>query len=360
MTSWDLLVRLDDFRRREVRAAPDPSGRSLAPTELLLRVEKLALTANNVTYAAAGERLGYWRFFPAPPGWGRVPVWGYAEVLRSTHEGIAAGERVFGYVPMSSHFTLVGGRVGPTFLVDDSPHRTGLPAAYNYYERVGPRQHREAEDLQALLKPLFITSFLLDDLVTDRQAFGADAVVLSSASSKTAMGLAFLLRRRAGGPRVVGLTSDRHRRFVSSTGYYDSVLGYDAIEAIGAAEAALIDFAGNAATTGEVHRTLGGRLRASLRIGATHWEEGGVPGDIPGPRPEWFFAPDQIASRMREWGRDGFDARFREAWSAFVPTVKRWLTIVRSHGAEGLDRAFGALVDGHADPAEGRIWESPR
>src|SRR3712207_7922901 len=42
--------------------------------------------------------------------------------------------------------------------------------------------------------PLFLTSFMLADQLEDNRFFGARALVLSSASSKTAYGTAFLLR----------------------------------------------------------------------------------------------------------------------------------------------------------------------
>jgi len=47
-----------------------------------------------------------------------------------------------------------------------------------------------------LLRPLFITSYVVDDWLWDNALFGAHAVVVSSPSSKTAFGLAFLLTER--------------------------------------------------------------------------------------------------------------------------------------------------------------------
>lgn len=44
----------------------------------LLRIEPLAITSNNVTYAAMRDDLR-WQFFPADESWGRIPVWGFDE-----------------------------------------------------------------------------------------------------------------------------------------------------------------------------------------------------------------------------------------------------------------------------------------
>jgi len=66
---------------------------------------------------------------------------------------------------------------------------------------------REAE--LALLRPLYTTSFLIDDFLAESAFFGASRVLLSSASSKTAHGTAFYLARRKGSAsavRVIGLT----------------------------------------------------------------------------------------------------------------------------------------------------------
>ena len=100
----DFLVRRDDLRAWKV-AEGDADG-PLGPGEVRLRVERFGLTANNVTYGLLGARLGYWKFFAAPQGWGRLPVWGFGEVGASGADGIAAGERFYGYFPMSTAVTL--------------------------------------------------------------------------------------------------------------------------------------------------------------------------------------------------------------------------------------------------------------
>jgi hypothetical protein len=79
--------------------------------EVLVKVDSFAFTANNITYAELGERLHYWDFYPAPEGWGNIPVWGFAEVAESRHGAIGRGERLFGYWPMGSHAVLRPERV---------------------------------------------------------------------------------------------------------------------------------------------------------------------------------------------------------------------------------------------------------
>ena len=77
----DFLVKKDDLRTCRIEESDEVP--SIEPGEALLRVDTFGLTANNVTYAVMGEAMNYWNFFPAADGWGRVPMWGFAEVERS-------------------------------------------------------------------------------------------------------------------------------------------------------------------------------------------------------------------------------------------------------------------------------------
>ena len=97
--------------------------RSLELTEgtALLRVDQFAVTANNVTYAAFGDMMSYWNFFPTgDDGWGIVPVWGFADVVESRCDGVREGERVYGYFPMSTHLVVEPHRVSATAFSDGS------------------------------------------------------------------------------------------------------------------------------------------------------------------------------------------------------------------------------------------------
>ncbi|HRW39779.1 MAG TPA: DUF2855 family protein, partial [Aquihabitans sp.] len=97
----DLEVRTDDLHH--IRAVDRPVAEP-GEGQVLLAIDTFGLSTNNVTFALTGDLLGYWRLFPASePGWGRVPAFGFADVIASRHPGVAEGERVFGYLPMSEH-----------------------------------------------------------------------------------------------------------------------------------------------------------------------------------------------------------------------------------------------------------------
>ena len=66
-TCTELWVARDDLRRTKIVATEQ---RPLAEGEIRVAIDKMGLTANNVSYAAAGEMIGYWKYFPAEARFG--------------------------------------------------------------------------------------------------------------------------------------------------------------------------------------------------------------------------------------------------------------------------------------------------
>lgn len=351
----DLEVNRSDLHEtRVVDRPPAPLGAG----EARLAVRRFGFSANNITYAVFGDVMGYWTFFPPAPdgdGWGRIPVWGFAEVVEANGTGLDDGELVYGYLPMGTELVVTPERVNEHGFTDATAHRSALPPAYNGYTRCAtdPVYDPATEALQMLLRPLFMTDFVLDDWLADNDFFGAGdgTVVLSSASSKTSFGLAHLLARRADRPEVVGLTSASNAGFVEDLGVYDRVLTYDDIASLPAeGPSVYVDMAGDAGVRGEVHRRMGG-LTASVQVGGTHWQQVGAGGDLPGPTPSLFFAPDQIVKRRADWGPGGVESRFAGAWAEFLPVVEGWVDVVERSGPDAVAETYLEVLDGRADPA---------
>ncbi|RYF35909.1 MAG: DUF2855 family protein, partial [Comamonadaceae bacterium] len=293
MSTTQLLVRKDHLATTRLLTRENSP---LVEGQVRVRVDHFALTSNNITYAAFGAAMSYWDFFPsAEEGWGVIPVWGFGTVVQSLHPGVAVGERLYGYFPMAGQAVLQPDRLKPDGFSDAAAHRTGLHAVYNRYTRCSadPFYTADTEAIQALLRPLFITSWLIDDFLLDNDFFGATTVLLSSASSKTAYGTAFQLAQRPG-LEVIGLTSPGNKLFCESLGCYTRVIGYDELEQVPSdADCVYVDFAGNAALRLAIH-TRFVNLRYSSSIGGTHVEQLGGAKDLPGPRATLFFAPAQI------------------------------------------------------------------
>jgi hypothetical protein len=348
-------VRRDDLHECRVVDSEPPE---LDPGEALLTVSAFGLTTNNITYAVMGEAMSYWDFFPAPDSWGLVPVWGFADVA-ADGAGLERGARAFGYWPPATHVVVRPERVNERGFVDASPHRASLPAAYNSYAIVDadPMYDAEHEDEQMLLGPLFVTSFLIDDFLADEGFFGADVAILSSASSKTALALAFMLGRRE--VQVRGLTSPGRVGFVEETAAYDRVVPYDGVESLPAGKAVYVDMSGDADVRAAVHGRYADSLAHSAVVGATHHDRmGGVEG-LPGPRPTFFFAPDRLTKRRDDWGRDGLERRIADSWRLFVEWTRGWLEVVHETGLEAVRRTYLELLDGDIDPSRAHVL-SPR
>ena len=354
----DIEINRGDFRElRIIATEPAP----LAEGQARLGVERFGLSTNNVTYAVVGDMLSYWDFFPASDAgdddvrWGRVPVWGFASVLETRSPDVAVGERLFGYLPMSDELVVTVGSANPFTVADVSPHRAHLPGAYNSLRRCAtdPSYSAETADLQMLLYPLFFTSFVIDDFLEDNADFGAERLVISSASSKTALGAAFLAKAR--GVTVVGMTSEANRAFTEAIGIYDEVVTYGEAAALALVPTVYIDIAGNQSTLAAVHHRLAEVLVHSMIVGDTHWDESASQptGDLPGPRPAFLFAPSQIAKRTEDWGTEELNRRVADAWNRFIGWVPSWLTLEHRGGAEDVRSLFLDLLENRIDPAIG-------
>ncbi|HXM75446.1 MAG TPA: DUF2855 family protein [Thermoanaerobaculia bacterium] len=326
--------------------------------EALLRIESFGLTSNNITYAVFGEAMNYWDFFPASdPDWGKLNVWGYAHVEESRHPGLAPGIRVYGYLPCSSHLLVVPDRINEKGFVDAAPHRAALPSAYQGYRDVGsdPVYSADLEAEHILFFPLFFTSFLIDDFLADENFFSADTVVLSSASSKTAIIAAYLLAKREG-VEIVGLTSAGNRDFVEGLNVYDSVYLYEDVSQLPGERAVYVDVSGDGAVRTDIHAHYGDRLAHSAAVGMTHWTQMAQgAGELDGPTPVFFFAPDRITKRGADWGTAKLDRNVAEAWAPFAQWASDWLRVERISREDDIQRAYLELLDGKVDPTAGTV-----
>jgi len=358
MNASQFAVARDDLKQSKFIETVLPEGNDLPEEAVLVKVERFAFTANNITYALAGDRLKYWNLFPAPQGFGNIPVWGFGDVIASKHPDISEGERLFGYFPMATHLVIEAADVSKRGLRDAAPHRQVAAPVYNAYSRVSgdPAFAGRQGDYQALLRPLFMLSFLVDDFLAENRFFGASTAILSSASSKTAFGLAHLLHTRRQPIRVTGLTSSGNTEFVRSLGCYDEVVSYDAVSSMPADQTAVfVDMTGSAKLRGDLHRHLGDRLAYSMRVGLTHMDVSRDEPDLPGAKPIWFFAPDQIRRRASEWGPGGIETRFGSAWAGFVPMLDRCITVTESRGQAAVKRVYLDTLNGRVPPDRGHI-----
>jgi hypothetical protein len=340
---------------RIVGDAPAPLGDG----EARLKIESFSVTANNVTYAVAGDAFGYWNFFPGQGEWGVVPMWGHAVVAESRHPDIAVGERVYGYLPMAESLDVLPGQVSAGGFTDMAAHRQPMSPIYNQYARLNadPEHDPAREGERMIFGPLFKTGFLIESFMRREQWFGAEALICTSASSKTAMALASVARDKSPAVKRIGLTSAGNVDFVRKGGFYDLVMAYDQLAQLPRVPSVLVDFAGNARVIHAAHSALGASLKYSCTVGATHVGAGFGQdnGPLPGPAPVLFFAPHHAVAAIQELGPKAFGEAVAASWSRFIAEAGGAVAIDARSGLEAAADAFVATAEGRADPSVGIV-----
>ncbi|WOJ97892.1 DUF2855 family protein [Congregibacter brevis] len=349
-----LETRRDAFDMLRVVETTLPDA--LEAGQVLLEVDRFALTANNISYCHVGDLLGYWRFFPTDDeAWGRVPAMGYATVVKSEHADVKTGERVWGFFPMSTHLLINAGLCNEYNFCDVSGHREGLAPIYAQFQRASknPVYETSREEQDSLLRGLYLTSWLCEDALFDNDFYAAKDCLITSASSKTSIALAHAVQAR-GALRSVGLTSSRNKAFCEELGCYDTVFTYDEIGDMPKLSAVSVDMAGDRTVNMALHSHYGDELRYACLVGATH-QDGpmGAGETLPGPQPELFFAPAQAAKRSKEWGASEMEKRIATSFVNFRRFADDWLKIRHFDGDTAAQEAFLKVLRGEASPAEG-------
>ncbi len=330
--------------------------------QIKVKIDAFSFTANNITYWAMGDQLGYWQFFPASDNttedWGLIPVWGFADVVESKHENIAIGERIFGYFPPASECLMEPTKVMDSLWFDGTAHRQKLPSGYNMYRRVHaePGYNQAHDSLRMLLFPLHITSFCIHDMLSTQNWFGAEQILIISASSKTSLGLAFALKEDPNSPAVIGMTSTRNQGFVNETGYYDESVTYEQNQHIDASKkTVIVDMACNGELLGKIHSHLGDNMLYCSNVGLTHWGQTAKGPGFNKERSHMFFAPAHIQQRYQDWGAAEFENKSATFMQRAAADSAQWLEITPVSGLAGLAKIFGDVSQGTLPAKQGLI-----
>lgn len=362
--------RNDLTKTRIIQTDINHARENLNQGQVLVQVDRFAFTANNVTYGAAGDTIGYWKFFPARENaqndWGCLPVWGFATIVGSIVDGLIEGERVYGYFPPADFLVMRPIKLTSGRFVDGSIHRAELPAVYNNYVRLDNESgyDQSVDNIRALLNPLHITSFCLCDALKSETFYGAEQIIVLSASSKTAIGMAQGLLDSGVSPEILGITSRSNYDFVRSLGCYSHVCCYDELDTLDSVKpSVIIDMSGNRAVLGAIHESLGGRMLNCINVGMTHWDtlanNDPVGAKINRDRSNFFFAPAHVQKRIGDWGHDVFNQRATEFMIRRMRQSTNWMRITEVNGFDSFVGIYDAIVAGDMNPEEGVIVVMP-
>ena len=353
----NLTFRVEKEAFSQVNMSEAPLA-ELQAGEVRLKVAQYAFTANNVTYAVLGSSFKYWAFYPTAAPYGIIPVWGYADVVASKHEGIQVGERIYGYYPMATYCTLQPTQVNVLGFTDGAAHRQELAAVYNSYTRItaDPMLHQEAlQGYVPVVYPLFVTAFLIYQFMKSQEFMGAEQIVLTSASSKTALGLAYMLRQHKAtdGKKIIGLTSEGNTGFVQATGYYDDVVHYDNITAMALAPTVVVDFRGSRNYLLTLADYFVDKIQHIATVGVTDWEARGGTSDI--PKAQLFFAPATLKAFFKAHGPIEGMQMINQAVVQFIADVRKTIELEEVTDVDALTRLYQAMVSGQVNPKKAYV-----
>jgi hypothetical protein len=200
-----------------------------------------------------------------------------------------------------------------------------------------------------------VAGFLIDQFLAAHDFFGAESVIIASASSKTAIGLSHQLARR-GTHDVIGLTAAANRAFVAGLGSYDRIVTYDELAELEVdGRAIFVDMAGAPEVRRAVHTRLGERLMYSSIVGNTH----AAPladETLPGPKPIVFGGPQEMERLGRELGPIELAKRIAQDWGELAVSVGKWLRVSESRGPIAVAETYRSLLANRARPEEGHVF----
>jgi hypothetical protein len=157
------------------------------------------------------------------------------------------------------------------------------------------------------------------------------------------------------GIELIGLTSPGNVEFTKGVGIYDDVVSYEDIDALPDGKSVYVDIAGDGKIREAVHARYGDDLTHSAAVGATRHEQlGAGSGDIAGPTPTLFFAPDRIKIRGREWGTPELEKRVTDSWHPFAEWTESWFK-VEPIGPDAIESTYLEILDGKIDPKVGHV-----
>ncbi|MDT0596477.1 DUF2855 family protein [Glaciecola petra] len=354
MKITEIWVNKKNFRETKVVCKDAPQ---LDEGCIRVRIDKFALTSNNVSYAVSGELFKYWQFYPTgmDEKWGNVTVWGMADVIESSHNDISVGERINGFFPMASHTDLQIGKAKDQFLIDTSEHRLSLPPLYNNYPRCQsePEMMKMLEIERCVLFPLYMTGYVLADFAQCNDYFEAEQIIVGSVSSKTGYSTAAFLRENGYKGKVVGLTSPRNIEFVRSLEVCDELITYADVEQIQKIPSLYLDMSGNKGVISALHNHLKNDIKSSQLVGATHWDSTQFEYKLPGPKPELYFTPTHAEKRAKELGAAVFIQQNFMASAQLSIKLKSLLKNEFHRGTEQAISIWEGLLDNKVDGQRG-------
>ena len=250
------------------------------------------------------------------------------------------------------------------------------------------------EDLTMLYRPLFWTSYWCEDWIhSSNYRAGVSHILISSASSKTAFCLAYLIGKRIRrgeinrNTKIIGLTSKGNVDFTNRLELYHEVLDYDSFTSAHHLQGGedtrwlYVDVAGNANLNKRIYAHFAspytGKLAAIITLGLTNIQPSTANNSAPKnlgtnpfnisedvntststsrPREEFFFMPEWLDIRRHQIPISEIFRRQNQAWKELMEDCTGWVELKRVYGAAGVENEYKKLSKEGLGPDKGLIW----
>eukprot|EP00747_Dinoflagellata_sp_TGD_P181138 gnl/TRDRNA2_/TRDRNA2_34703_c0_seq1.p1 gnl/TRDRNA2_/TRDRNA2_34703_c0~~gnl/TRDRNA2_/TRDRNA2_34703_c0_seq1.p1 ORF type:complete len:403 (-),score=73.69 gnl/TRDRNA2_/TRDRNA2_34703_c0_seq1:50-1111(-) len=340
----------------------------LGEGQVLVRVEKFVLTANTITYALAGRMppLSTFLNFPVPEDipnaerYARCPCWGTGTIVTSRCPEVGVGLRIHGYFAMSPFVILTPTNIKATTFMDGAAHRKTLLAPYKLYQTSEDPRFKglsaDEEDFANAAGGQSGTGWAMSQLAATHAA-KPEAMIITSASSRTSYGAAFAAKFHKDALSVVGLTSAKNVAYTQGLGVYDKVVAYEDVATLKRCRAAIFDVAGNSAVLQKLYDLLREDVVYCGMVGMTHVaaRKQEPLQRFNGAAPEPFMVWTAVAAVEKSFGKATATRMQTEASKAYREKSLRSMSIVRHHGPEATLTAYTQSVNGLLQPSETHV-----
>jgi len=347
--------------------------------QVLLKVEKFAFSQMALGYLMKGFTRtfsAYHNFYQYPEeGFYRSACWGYCTVVESMHPKVAVGTRLYGLVPPARYqVQVVGGTIPASRSGDPAKVElamTDVPFNLRRFQEMdvvcAPSDTKAEEEVDGeaalleewrlVLKEIYTMAFYMDEnLLVDTGMI--NSVIISCASSKTALALAYCLRMRDM-RYVVGLTSPEHLDFVKSTDLYHEVFTYDSVDDLPNSRTIVyMDFKCDGELRQKITLRMGTNLMYNMVLGPAVFQKRMKDQVFEKRAREVLFDESSWRERRRmvaEVTKTGRNEKLRDSFPAFVRKMREHVKLRRACGMDGFKAAYDSVYSNSAPPSAAYI-----
>merc|ERR1711879_660631 len=209
-------------------------------------------------------------------------------------------------------------------------------------------------DWRIVAKEIYKMAFYMDEQLLVETGM-INSVIISCASAKTALALAYCLRMREM-RYVVGFTSQEHLEFVKSTGLYHEAYSYDDVEKLPTNHTVVyMDFKCDGALRQQITLRMGTNLMYNMVIGPAAFQKRMKDQVFEKRAREALFDEAKWRERRRmvaEVTKTGRNEKLKYSYKAFVERMREFIKLRHANGVAEMSKMYDNIYSNTASPSE--------